>query len=102
MPANETKRPRTAILVGLLAVLALGAAYMWWPAAGRPRPPSTPGREQRPAAGSTTPTPPQLGGRLEVLHPAPPQPGGDDRTPFRFYVKPPPPPPPAPPPAKAL
>jgi hypothetical protein len=34
--------------------------------------------------------------RLEELKQPPPEPGGDGRNPFRFYVKPPPPPPPPP------
>jgi hypothetical protein len=95
--SNAIQRPRTGVLL-FAAVSLLGVvAYTFWPAASPDPVPSNPAREQRPvtttAGGSGT-----LDVRLEELKQPPPEPGGDGRNPFRFYVKPPPPPPPAPPP----
>lgn len=77
--------------VSLLGVLA----YTMWPATPDPVP-SNPVREQRPVTAAAS-GPGPLDVRLDELKQPPPQPGGDGRNPFRFYVKPPPPPPPPPP-----
>ena len=97
--SNSIQRPRTGILL-FAAVTLLGVlAYTIWPAATPDPAPSNPAREQRPVtttAGGSSP----LDVRLEELKQPPPEPGGDGRNPFRFYVKPPPPPAPTPPPPK--
>ena len=94
--SNSIQRPRTGVLL-FAAVTLLGVlVYTMWPAASPDPVPSNPAREQRPvttAAGGPGP----LDVRLEELKQPPPEPGGDGRNPFRFYVKPPPPPPPPPP-----
>ena len=91
--SKSIQRPRTGVLafaaVSLLGVLI----YTMWPAASPDPVPSNPAREQRPVttvAGGSAP----LDVRLDELKQPPPEPGGDGRNPFRFYVKPPPPPPP--------
>jgi hypothetical protein len=93
--SKSIQRPRAGVLafaaVSLLGVLV----YTMWPAATPDPVPSNPAREQRPVgtvAGGSGP----LDVRLEELKQPPPEPGGDGRNPFRFYVKPPPPPPPPP------
>lgn len=97
MPEPSTlQRPRPAILVlGGLAIVAW-LVFTFWPAATPASGPSNQAREQRRAAPSTAgaTSPGQLDVRLEALKQPPPEPKGEDRNPFRFYVKPPPPPPP--------
>ena len=90
------QRPRVGVLA--LAGIALAAvlAYTMWPAAS-PRPaPSNQAREQRPAAAAGAGPEGPLDVRLDALRQPPPEPGGEGRNPFRFYVKPPPPPAPTP------
>lgn len=94
---NSIQRPRAAVL-GFAAVVLLGVlVYTLWPAATPQPGPSNQPREQQqpvqPAAGNAQGP---LDVRLDELEQPPPQPGGDGRNPFRFYVKPPPPPPPPP------
>lgn len=93
MPANETKRSRTAVLALLLVVLAAVLAFSWWPAASPASAPSNQARDQRRPVATTAANPAQLDVRLEDLKQASPEPAGEERNPFRFYVKPPPPPP---------
>jgi hypothetical protein len=65
-----------------------------WPAASPPPAPSNQPREQYPARAENAKATGPLDVRLEDLKQPPPEPGGDGRNPFRFYVKPPPAPPP--------
>jgi hypothetical protein len=91
---KSMQRPRTGVLL-FAAVALLGVlAYSLWPAATPGPSPSNPPREQRPQASDAGAASAPLNVRLEELKQPPPQPGGDSRNPFRFYVKPPPPPPP--------
>jgi hypothetical protein len=96
---SETKsiqRPRAGVLA-FAAIALLGMlTYMLWPAATPQPAPSNPVREQRPQAAANNSGSGPLDVRLDELKQPPPEPGGDGRNPFRFYVKPPPPPPPAP------
>jgi hypothetical protein len=93
---KSIQRPRTGVLL-FAAVALLGVlAYTLWPAATPQPAPSNPPREQRQQASASVTGSGPLDVRLEALKQAAPQPGGEGRNPFRFYVKPPPPPPPAP------
>jgi hypothetical protein len=97
MAANETQRSRAVILGAVLVVLIGVVAFMWWPAAAPAPAPAPAGqtREQRrPVGTSAAATPSELQVRLDDLKQGPPEPSGENRNPFRFYVKPPPPPPP--------
>lgn len=96
MPETKSaRRPRVLVLVLALGVLAAVLAFTWWPAASPQLSPSNQSREsQRPTATATT-GPGQLAVRLDELKQPSPEPSGENRNPFRFYVKPPPPPPPA-------
>jgi hypothetical protein len=96
--ASSIQRPRAAVL-GFAAVALAGVlVYMMWPAASPAPAPSNQPREQRPATTSAAnKAQGPLDVRLDELKQPPPEPGGEGRNPFRFYVKPPPPPPPAPP-----
>lgn len=96
---NSIQRSRAAVL-GLAAVALLGVvAYTMWPAASPAPVPSNQPREPKQAATATANAQGPLDVRLEELKQPPPEPGGQGRNPFRFYVKP--PPPPAPPPRVA-
>jgi len=99
MAVKATPRSRAAILGAVLVVLVAVLAYMWWSPAATPGPsPSNQARDQRrPVGTSAAATPSQLEVRLDDLKQPPPDPSGENRNPFRFYVKPPPPPPPPPP-----
>jgi hypothetical protein len=94
MEPRSTQRPRPVILAAAAVVLAGALVYMMWPAASPQPAPSNPPREQRPVATTSAAAPAQLDVRLEALKQPPPQPSGEARNPYRFYVKPPPPPPP--------
>ena len=94
---RSIQRPRGAVLGFAAVVVAAVVLYTMWPAASPPPAPSNQPREQRPVtttAANTVQGPLEV--RLEDLKQPPPQPGGEARNPFRFYVKPPPPPPPPP------
>jgi hypothetical protein len=100
MPQTSSiQRPRAGVLGFAGVALAGVLVYTLWPAASPQPPSSNQPRELRPgapgAAGATAP----LDVRLDELKQPPPEPGGEGRNPFRFYVKP-PPPPPAPPPVR--
>ena len=94
------RRPSTALLVLLVAVLGGAVVYMMWPAAAKPAAPSNPPREQRRQARATTGTQGEgeaagpLNVQLDALKQTAKAPEDAARNPFRFYVKPPPPPPP--------
>jgi hypothetical protein len=93
---KASSRSRLIVLGAAVAVLAAVVAFTWWPAASPGAGPSNRARDPRqPAAEKTGPVPP-LDVRLDALKQPPPEPGGEERNPFRFYVKPPPPPPPRP------
>jgi hypothetical protein len=94
---SSIRRPRAAVLGFAAAALASVLLYMTWPAASPAPAPSNQPREQRPVA-TTAASKAQgpLDVRLDALKQPPPEPGGEGRNPFRFYVKPPPPPPPQP------
>jgi hypothetical protein len=96
---SETRaiqRPRLAVLGFAAVVLLAVLVYALWPAATPEPGPSNQPRVQQPV----TPTAGNVQGPLDVrlgeLQQPPPEPGGEGRNPFRFYVKPPPPPPAAP------
>ena len=91
---SSTQRPRPAVLGAAAVVLAGAALYMLWPAASPPPAPSNPPREERAVATTSPAATGQLDVRLDALKQPPPEPGGEARNPFRFYVKPAPPPPP--------
>jgi hypothetical protein len=94
---KQPGRSQLVVLGAVLAVLAAVVVFVWWPAASPAPGPSNPARDPRkPAASNGTASGP-LEVRLEHLKQPPPEPGGEARNPFRFYVKPPPPPPPPPP-----
>jgi type IV secretory pathway VirB10-like protein len=97
MPASETRRSRTAVLIVMLVVLAAVLTWRMWPSASAGPAPSNQAREQRKPVATTAQGSPQLAVRLDELQQQPPTPGGQNRNPFRFYVPPPPPPPPPPP-----
>lgn len=97
-PVAPSKRPNPVILGLGVAVVAVFLVFRMWPAASPQPAPSNLPREQRPVATTAT-GPAQLDVRLGALQQPPPEPAGENRNPFRFYVKPPPPPPPAPKPA---
>ena len=102
MAVSATPRPRAAILGAVLVVLVAVLAFMWWPAAAPAPSPSNQAREQRrPVATTAAGTPSELDVRIDDLKQGPPEPSGENRNPFRFYVKPPPPPPPPPPPVRS-
>ena len=88
---NPQPRSRAGILALALAVLAAVLAYTWWPAAAPGPAPSNQPRQQRSGAAPAVAAPLQV--KLDDLKQPPPAPGGEDRNPFRFYVKPAPPPP---------
>lgn len=96
---SETKsiqRPRVGVLVFAAVSLAGALAYSMWPAASPLPAPSNQPREQRPGAAAGGESAGPLSVRLDELKQPQPEPGGEGRNPFRFYVKPPPPPPPPP------
>lgn len=94
LETRSSGRPRAAVW-GVAGVVLAGVLLYWmWPAASRPPAPSNQPREQRPVTAASAGAPGQLDVRLDELQQPPPEPGGDGRNPFRFYVKPPPPPPP--------
>src|SRR3954467_10374846 len=101
MPANETRRSRTTVLVVTLVVLAAVLTWRMWPSASAGPAPSNQAREPRKPVATTAQGTPQLEVRLDELQHQPPTPGGQNRNPFRFYV-PPPPPPPAPTPVPTV
>ena len=94
-PGAPSQRPRPVILGLGVAVVAVFLVFRMWPAASPQPAPSNQPREQRPGATSAT-SPGELEVKLGELQQPPPEPAGDNRNPFRFYVKPPPPPPPPP------
>src|SRR3954463_16821463 len=96
MPANETRRSRTTVLVLTLVVLAAVLTWRMWPSASAGPAPSNQARDSRNPVATTAQGTPQLVVRLDELEQQPPTPGGQNRNPFRFYVPPPPPPPPPP------
>lgn len=91
-PGTPSKRPNPVILGLGVAVLAVFLVFRMWPAASPQPAPSNQPRDQR-AVATTATGPAQLDVRLEALQQPPPEPAGENRNPFRFYVKPPPPPP---------
>lgn len=93
---RSIQRPRAAILGFAVVVLLAVLAYMLWPAATPQPGSSNQPREQQPATTAAGNTQGPLGVRLGELKAPPPEPAGDGRNPFRFYVKPPPPPAPRP------
>lgn len=93
---RSIQRPRAAILGFAVVVLLAVLAYMLWPAATPQPGSSNQPREQQPATAAAGNTQGPLGVRLDELKDPPPEPAGDGRNPFRFYVKPPPPPAPRP------
>lgn len=93
---RSIQRPRAAILGFAVVVLLAVLAYMLWPAATPQPGSSNQPREQQPATTAAGNTQGPLGVRLGELKDPPPEPAGDGRNPFRFYVKPPPPPAPRP------
>lgn len=95
-PGAPSKRPNPVILGLGVAVVAVFLGFRMWPAASPQPAPSNQPRDQRPVATTAT-GPAQLDVRLGELQQPPPQPAGENRNPFRFYVKPPPPPQPPPP-----
>jgi hypothetical protein len=94
-PGAPSKRPNPVILGLGVAVVAVFLVFRMWPAASPEPAPSNQPRDQRPVATTAT-GPGELDVRLGKLQQPPPQQAGENRNPFRFYVKPPPPPPPAP------
>ena len=98
---KATPRSRVIVLALLLVAAAGALVYSWRPAASPGATPSNQPREQRRPAETTTRAG-ELDVRLEALKQAPPEPGAQERNPFRFYVPPPPPPPPPPPKPKVL
>jgi hypothetical protein len=102
MPAPKvTQRSRVIVLALLLVALAGVLVYSWRSAASPGAAPSNQPRDQRRAATAGT-SAADLDVKLEALKQPPPEPGAQDRNPFRFYVPPPPPPPPPPPQPKIL
>lgn len=93
LETKSIRRPRAAVWGFAGVVLAVVVVYTMWPAASRQPAPSNQPREQRPVTTATA-SAGQLDVRLDELQQPPPEPGGEGRNPFRFYVKPPPPPPP--------
>ena len=93
MPANETQRSRSTVLVAVLVALAAVLTWRMWPSASAGPGPSNQAREQRKPVATTAQGVPQLEVRLDDLKQEPPPPEGESRNPFRFYVPPPPPPP---------
>ena len=93
MPATDTRRRPSPVLLGLLGVVLVAGIISLWPAASPSLAPSNQPRDQRPAttAAPGRVAPGQLDVRLEALKEPPPEPDGEKRNPFRFYVKPPPP-----------
>jgi hypothetical protein len=97
MAVSEKPRSRAVILGAVLVVLIGVLAFMWWPAAAPAPAPAGQARDPRRPAGtsaSAAATPSEFEVRLDDLKHGPPEPSGENRNPFRFYVKPPPPPPP--------
>jgi hypothetical protein len=94
-PTKSIQRPRAGVLAFAGVALAAAVAYTMWPAASPQPAPSNQAREQRPGAPAGANPQGPLDVRLEDLKQPPPEPGGEGRNPFRFYVKPPPPPTPA-------
>ena len=94
-PGTPSKRPNPVILGLGVAVIAVFLVFRMWPAASPQPAPSNQPRDQRPVATTAT-GPAELDVRLGALQQPPPQPAGENRNPFRFYVPPPPPPPPPP------
>jgi hypothetical protein len=94
-PGAPSKRPNPVILGLGVTVVAVFLVFRMWPAASPQPAPSNQPRDQRPVATTAT-GPAELDVRLGTLQQPPPRPAGENRNPFRFYVKPPPPPPPAP------
>ena len=94
-PGAPSQRPRPVIIGLGVAVIAVFLLFRMWPAASPQPLPSNQPREQRPVGTSAT-APGQLEVKLGELRQPPPGPVGENRNPFRFYVKPPPPPPPPP------
>lgn len=91
---SETKsiqRPRPAILGFAAVVLLAVVVYTLWPAATPPPGPSNQPRVQQPVTTTAGNAQGPLDVRLDDLQQPPPEPGGEGRNPFRFYVKPPPP-----------
>ena len=99
-PGAPSKRPNPVILGLGVAVVAVFLVFRMWPAASPQPAPSNQPRDQRPVATTAT-GPAELDVRLGALQQPPPEPAGENRNPFRFYVKPPPPPPPPPKPVVA-
>ncbi len=97
MPEPKAARSRAIVLGVLLVVLVAVLAFTWRPAAGPTPGPSNQPREQRRAAETAGTPSDALDVRLDDLKQPAPEPSGENRNPFRFYVKPPPPPPPPPP-----
>ena len=100
------RRARRQLLVGLLAVVLVGAAvYLWWPAApsGTSTAASNPGTGHPPAPRQAAGAAPVVDVHLEALKTERPTPGDAERNLFRFQPKaaPAPPRPPAPPPSPA-
>jgi hypothetical protein len=95
-PVAPSTHSRPVILGLALAVLVVILVFQFWPAASPQSAPSNQPREQRVAVGTSAPRPAELDVRLGQLEQPPPEPKGENRNPFRFYVKPPPPPPPPP------
>src|SRR5215207_2951234 len=95
-PTDAVQRPRTGVLAFAGIALIGAVAYSLWPAASLQAPSSNQPREQRSGAGVGASAQGPLEVRLEDLKQPPPEPGGEGRNPFRFYVKPPPPAPPPP------
>ena len=95
-PTSSIQRPRTGVLAFAGLAIIAAVVYSMWPAASLQAPSSNQVREQRPGAQAGANAQGPLDVRLEDLKQPPPEPGGEGRNPFRFYVKPPPPPPPPP------
>ena len=94
---KASQRSRAIVLVVLLVVLVGVLAFTWRPAASPTPGPSNQPREQQKTAATTGAPSGSLDVRLDDLKQPPPAPSGENRNPFRFYVKPPPPPPTPPP-----
>lgn len=87
-PGAPSKRPNPVILGLGIASVAVFLVFRMWPAASPQPAPSNQPRDRRPVA-TTAAGPAQLDVRLGALQQPPPEPAGENRNPFRFYVKPP-------------
>ena len=95
LPIRMAGRPRPWLLIALGAAVAMFIATKYWPAAtAPPAPVRVQPAPSKSAAANGTADPESLKVRLEELKAPRPQPGEEQRNPFRFYVKPQPPPPP--------